>query len=263
MQGVYKILNKVDGKFYIGSSIHIEHRWKSHINELSKGVHNNAYLQNAWNKYGESNFEFIVLEEVDDKNVLRDREKYYIQNTNCTNHDIGYNLLNDTNIGLGVSASEEIRKKISDACKGEKNGNYGRKHSEEELRLMYKNRWGENCVKKPRKPYARKSDEELKLSRQRMSERMTGRIVSEETRQKISRARLGTHWSEETKAKVSKQRRGANNANSKLTKEEVLEIYEKMNSGVNYKDVCKEYGIGQCWAYKIKRKEHWVFNDNK
>ena len=36
-----------------------------------------------------------------------------------------------------------------------------------------------------------------------------------------------------------------------------------MNSGVNYKEVCKEYGIGQSWAYKIKRKEHWAFNDEQ
>ena len=47
--------------------------------------------------------------------------------------------------------------------------------------------------------------------------------------------------------------------NSKLTEKEVLEIYDKMNNGVNYKDVMREYGVGQCLVYKIKRKEHWVF----
>lgn len=97
----------------------------------------------------------------------------------------------------------------------------------------------------------------------RASERMKNRIVSDETRHKISEARKGTHHSEETRAKFCEQRKGSKNANSKLTKEQVLEIYKKMNSGVNYKEVCKEYGIGQCWAYKIKRKEHWVFNDEQ
>lgn len=263
MMGVYKILNTVNNKFYIGSSVNIQQRFKAHISQLNKGIHNNQYLQSAWNKYGESSFEFIVLEEVFNVDNLRDREKYYIQNTNCTHHNIGYNLLADTNIGLGVSASDEIRKKISEACKGEKNGNYGRKHTEEELKRMHENRWGKNYVKKPRKRGPRKTEEELKLSRQRMSEYMKGRIVSEETRQKISKARLGTHFSEQTRAKFREQRRGANNANSKLTKEQVLEIYEKMNNGVNYKEVCSQYNIGQCWAYKIKRKEHWVFDDEK
>ena len=263
MIGAYKILNKITGKFYIGSSVDIEKRFKQHKADLNKGVHNNKYLQNAWNKYGADNFDFIVVEYVNDINKLRDRETYYIQQTNCTNHTIGYNLLNTANIGLGVSASEEVRKKISIACTGTKNGNYGRKHTQDELNRMYINRWGKDYVKKPRKAYKRKSLKELEYSRMKASERMKNRIVSDETRHKISEARKGTHHSEETRAKFCEQRKGSKNANSKLTKEQVFEIYEKMNSGVNYKEVCKEYGIGQCWAYKIKRKEHWAFNDEQ
>lgn len=263
MVGVYKILNTINGKFYIGSSINIEKRFKQHRAELNKGTHNNKYLQNAWNKYGANNFEFIIVECVDNLEILRDRETYYIQKTQCANHNIGYNLLNDTNIGLGVHASNEVREKISKACSGSKNGNYGRKHTDEELKRMYINRWGVDYVKKPRKPYKRKSPEEVKLSRKLQGEKMRGKIVSEQTRHKIAEARKGTHHSEETKAKYREQRKGSKNANSKLTKEQVFEIYEKMNSGVNYKEVCKEYGIGQCWAYKIKRKEHWAFNDEQ
>lgn len=260
MMGVYRILNIVDGKIYVGSSVDIQRRIKSHTHELRKGTHNNKYLQRAWNKYGENSFEFSVIEEVSDKSILRDREQYYIQLTNCSNHFIGYNLLNNTNIGLGVSASDEIKAKISEACSGEKNGNYGREHTEEELKRMYANRWGENYVKKSR-VYKHKSDEEKQLSRKRMSEKMKHQIVSEETRRKLSEYRKGKHHSAETKARFSRQRQGKLNANSKLSKEQVFEIYEKMNSGVNYKDVCKEYNIGQCWAYKIKKKEHWAFND--
>ena len=260
MMGVYKILNIVDGKIYVGSSVDIQRRIKCHMHELRKGTHNNKYLQSAWNKYGENSFEFSVIEEVSDKSILRDREQYYIQLTNCSNHSIGYNLLNNTNVGLGVSASDEIKAKIRKACSGEKNGNYGRKHTEEELKRMYTNRWGDNYVKKPR-VYKHKSDEEKQLSRKRMSEKMKHQIVSEETRRKLSEYRKGKHHSAETKAKFSEQRQGKLNANSKLSKEQVFEIYEKMNSGVNYKNVCKEYNIGQCWAYKIKKKEHWAFND--
>ena len=75
MMGVYKILNTVDNKFYIGSSINIQKRFKGHTSALNKGIHNNQYLQRAWNKYGESSFAFIVLEEVFDIGNLRDREK--------------------------------------------------------------------------------------------------------------------------------------------------------------------------------------------
>lgn len=263
MQGVYQIKNIVDGKIYVGSSIDIQRRFKEHRDGLSRGIHPNNHLQNAWNMYGESSFEFSVLEEVFDSDILRSREKYYIDLLDCTNRNVGYNFLDNPNIGFGVSASAEVRKKISVACSGEKNGNYGRKPTEEELKRIRENRWGKNYVKTPRKYGPRKTKEELKLSRQRMSDLMKDRVVSDETRQKISKARLGTHHSEQTRAKFSEQRKGANNASSKLTKEQVLEIYEKMNSGVNYKEICAQYNIGQCWAYKIKRKEHWVFNDEK
>lgn len=128
MTGVYEILNIVDGKYYIGSSVDIENRFKAHIKELDNNTHNNQHLQNAWNKYGKECFEFNVLEIVPSDN-LREREDYYIQMMSATNHDNGYNMLSTSNIGLGVSASDEVKAKISVACSGEKNGHYGKKHS--------------------------------------------------------------------------------------------------------------------------------------
>ena len=130
MIGVYRILNCVNGKFYIGSSINIEHRWKEHIYELNNNIHNNKHLQNAWNKYGENNFKFEVIEEADKSNV-RERETFYLKATNCVDETIGYNMIDNASFGLGVSGSDEVRKKISDACKGDKNGHFGKKHSEE------------------------------------------------------------------------------------------------------------------------------------
>ena len=59
-RGIYKILNKIDGKFYLGSSKDIEHRWIDHIRELRKNNHHNDYLQHAWNKY-----RIIILENKD------------------------------------------------------------------------------------------------------------------------------------------------------------------------------------------------------
>lgn len=53
MSGVYQIYNTVNGKRYIGSSIHIEQRFKEHLRNLRANKHVNAHLQSAWNKYGE------------------------------------------------------------------------------------------------------------------------------------------------------------------------------------------------------------------
>ena len=130
MIGVYKIVNVVNGKFYIGSLVDIENRWKSHIHELNLNQHNNSHLQNAWNKYGAENFRLEVVE-ITDINTVRERETFYLKNTNCTNADIGYNILDNANIGLGVKSSDEVRKKLSNSCRGEKNGHYGKCHSNE------------------------------------------------------------------------------------------------------------------------------------
>ena len=79
--GIYKIENKINGKIYIGQSNNIYKRWYSHKNSLRRNVHDNDYLQNAWNKYGEENFEFSIVEICEnDVDVLNSREQFYIDN---------------------------------------------------------------------------------------------------------------------------------------------------------------------------------------
>ena len=56
--GIYCIKNLENGKIYIGKSVNIKNRWISHRNTLKNNKHDNSYLQNSWNKYGESSFVF-------------------------------------------------------------------------------------------------------------------------------------------------------------------------------------------------------------
>lgn len=63
VSGIYTITNKETGKLYIGESLDIYRRWhKEHIPKLRKDLHYNKELQNDFNKYGEENFEFEILE---------------------------------------------------------------------------------------------------------------------------------------------------------------------------------------------------------
>lgn len=62
--GIYMIKNKKTGQMYIGQSKHIKRRWVDHKYELVRGIHANTFLQNSWNKYGEDNFSFSIIEEV-------------------------------------------------------------------------------------------------------------------------------------------------------------------------------------------------------
>jgi len=76
MAYIYKIINKVNGKFYIGSTKDIDKRWYQHYFTLKNNCHYNTHLQNAWNKYGEDNFEFEVLEECEDAKQFEIEQQY-------------------------------------------------------------------------------------------------------------------------------------------------------------------------------------------
>lgn len=87
--GIYKITNLLNGKMYIGQSVDIEKRWSTHKAELKNNYHYNIHLQNAWNKYGEENFEFSIVEECN-IDQLNQREIYWI--SNFDSYENGYNL---------------------------------------------------------------------------------------------------------------------------------------------------------------------------
>ena len=114
--GIYKILNTVNGKVYIGQSKHIKQRWSEHKKELRANRHPNSHLQRSWNKYGEESFQHIILEECEE-NILDEREKYYIEIYDSFDSDNGYNLTDGG--GSNRDISESTRKKLSNSISGE------------------------------------------------------------------------------------------------------------------------------------------------
>jgi len=94
ISGIYKIINKVNGKYYVGSSNDIKIRWARHKTLLNHNKHPNSYLQYSWNKYGESNFDFIIAEKIPNDNLLIVEQKYLDLCNNDKN--ISYNMSNDT-----------------------------------------------------------------------------------------------------------------------------------------------------------------------
>lgn len=87
--GIYKITNKNNGKFYIGSSKHLDRRWWEHQNDLIKNEHINPKLQHAWNYHGKNSFEFTILEKVDETKLF-EREQFYLDMFKPS--QIGYNI---------------------------------------------------------------------------------------------------------------------------------------------------------------------------
>lgn len=118
LSGVYKIVNSATGQVYIGSSANIPSRWSHHRRSLQSGGHDNSFLQNAWNKYGEGSFTFSVIEEVSDTTELIEREQHYIDSTGCTDRSVGYNLCPVAGRTKGLRYTPERRARMSAAMVG-------------------------------------------------------------------------------------------------------------------------------------------------
>lgn len=73
--GIYKITNKINGKFYIGSSKDLVRRRKDHFRLLKKGINHSVLLQRAVNKYGLDNFVFEVLVECSEELLFTIEQK--------------------------------------------------------------------------------------------------------------------------------------------------------------------------------------------
>lgn len=167
--GIYRI-DGPNGKFYVGSAKSINRRWIGHRRDLRRGTHANPKLQCAWNRHGETSFRFSVIECVDDVTQLIDREQYWITTLNAA--DVGYNVLPVAGSHLGRKASEETKRKMSQAKLGKKHGPM--------------------------------SDEQKAA----LSAALKGRKLPEETRMKMSASRTGRKFSEESKAKISAASKG-------------------------------------------------------
>jgi hypothetical protein len=178
---IYKTTNLINGKIYIGQDS------KNNSNYLGSG----KLIKLAIEKYGKENFKKEILEHCETKEVLNDREKYWVNKFDATKNNVGYNLTNGGQSGwmIGMKHSEETKKNYSLNRKGiligERNGMYGKKHSDESKQKMGRQRFGdENGM------YGKHHTDESKI---KMSEKLSGdknpfygKKHSDESKQKIS-----------------------------------------------------------------------------
>lgn len=65
--GVFQIRNSINEKIYVDSSVNLEAIWNRIRVELNFGNHRNEMLQKEWSAFGEENFRFEVLSEIEQK----------------------------------------------------------------------------------------------------------------------------------------------------------------------------------------------------
>jgi len=145
ISGIYVIINKLNDKKYVGSSKSAYYRWsEAHLPTLRKGNHHNRHLQSAWNKYGEDQFEFQVLEECVEEQLL-EREGYWIEHHRSWEREYGYNLVRIVDCKQ-IFAEESLKIagiKISEA---HKNKNYWQSGINAEILELYKNGKSKNAI---------------------------------------------------------------------------------------------------------------------
>ncbi len=224
--GVYIIKNVINNKFYIGSSFNIINRWESHIRELKKNKHKNKYLQRAWNKYGEENFKFEILELIEDTKYLLNREQYWIDKLHACK--LGYNLCPIAGSTLGIKLSKETKEKISKVQKG-------KKLSEETKQKISKS--------------SKSGTSEVK---EKISEKLKGRIVTDKMRKATSEYNKNRIMSDETKQKIKDTLTGQ--YKYILNEDQLKEINKLLLEGYSIKELSIMFDCALCTITRERNK---------
>lgn len=147
--GIYKIVNKLNGKLYIGSSNNIRKRWKAHRNRLRNSNHTNKYLQSTYNKYGINALIFEVIEFVNLQNLII-KEQFWIDYYESYNRKFGFNLSPIANSpNFGRKASQKTIKKLRMSHIGNRHSiETKKKISESQFKPVYQIDINGNIVKK-------------------------------------------------------------------------------------------------------------------
>ena len=157
MTGIYVIVNRRDGKYYLGSSVNIDKRWREHKRLLKLNKHHSKPLQNAYNKYGISCLNYIVF-------LICPKEDLLFFEQLCL--DAGrpkYNIAEFANAPMA-----------------------GRHHSEETLNKMRKPKSPEHKAKIAAINASTRKGKPLSESHKRNLVGFLGKTHSEESRQKMA-----------------------------------------------------------------------------
>lgn len=203
ISGIYQWRNLVNGKVYVGSAFELVKRKNTHLSKLRLNKHPNKKLQSSYNKHGQINFVFEILELVmPDKNTLIEREQYYIDL-----HDPWYNIRKVASSNKGTKISEQGRINIRNAI-------IGRKHSEETKKKLSLGKIGNKHGAGNKNNLGRKQSKE-EIEKRALKLRGQKRVFSEEWKKNISQGSLGKKLSDSHRKNISRSlignKRAANN----------------------------------------------------
>ena len=141
--GIYAIHNIETGRLYVGSTNNLWRRRMEHFRSLEIGTHCNRWLQASFNKRGRGAFEYIILVDCDEGCLIATEQNIceYFRQENQPLYNTG-EFVDIPLRGVFGAAHPSFGKKLTDdhkqkcACPGERNGMFGRHHTEEVRRFI-------------------------------------------------------------------------------------------------------------------------------
>lgn len=232
----------MDSNFYIYRHIRLDTNTPFYV---GKGKDKRAYSKqrnNYWHRIV-SKYGYVV--EMIEENLTEDQAfakeieliKLYKSQGFCE-----ANFTDGGDGASGLNHSEEIKKRISEANKGQIPWNKGKTgvYSGESLKKMSEETKGEKNSQFGKTP-SKETRKKLSDANKGENNGFYGKTHSEETREGISKARKGKKLSKETRKKMSEAQKGENNHNyGKTTSEETKKRISESNKGkipVNRKKV--------------------------
>ena len=239
---IYITTNLVNGKRYIGQRKFYGTSKITWQDYLGSGT----VLKRAINKYGEENFQKIILNIAYNENDLNQLETQYIKDYNAVVSKDFYNLASGGHGGntLAGKTEEEMiqfKRKVSKANAGINSAWYGKHHTQEEIEKI--RNWNKGKIV---------SDEtKLKMSNtQKTTEsNFKGKHHSEEAKRKMSESRKGRHLSDENKRKLIESHLG------KVTPDDVRQKISLSNRG-KIKSIETREKISKANKGKLAGKKH-------
>lgn len=242
--GVYRITCLRNNKVYIGSSFNVKKRWSRHRCSLRKGDHHCIRLQRSWNKYGEKEFVFDIVELVSNKNELRNREQYWLDKTKASNPSFGFNSSPDAERNSGRKWTEEQRARHSKIMTGRRLSTNHKQNISNGLKSACRGTLSKNAAFNVIKLWnGGKSLAEI-------SERIG---CSKSAAHRVLKRRTFTDdFSYVYIRKFS--RKGTQHHNANITEDDVRKIKKSEKSGV---ELAKLFGVSPNTIYDIKKERTW------
>lgn len=223
--GVYAIINKVNGKIYIGCSLDLARRLTVHFSDLKAGRHSNRYLQSSYRKHGFDSFEVVIVEIVSDPLLLRQAEQRWIDHYGAADRRTGFNIIPDSQ---HKSLALETRLRMSASRRGK---SLAEEHKNNiRLALIQSPRLRRRKEPKPPKPKA-----DPKQTFAKISAALMGHPVSDQTKAAIGMTKVGKPLPKRCVTTVDQR----------------IEVRRLAASDLSYSEIGRKFGISRATVRNI------------